>query len=40
MEIGIGLDASLNLSFADQATLAEDAARSGYTSIWTPEGVG
>jgi alkanesulfonate monooxygenase SsuD/methylene tetrahydromethanopterin reductase-like flavin-dependent oxidoreductase (luciferase family) len=40
MEIGIGLDATLNLSFADQAALAQEAARSGYTSIWTPEGAG
>jgi alkanesulfonate monooxygenase SsuD/methylene tetrahydromethanopterin reductase-like flavin-dependent oxidoreductase (luciferase family) len=40
MDIGIGLDATLNLSFADQAALAQEAARSGYTSIWTPEGVG
>jgi alkanesulfonate monooxygenase SsuD/methylene tetrahydromethanopterin reductase-like flavin-dependent oxidoreductase (luciferase family) len=40
MEIGIGLDATLNLSFADQAELAQEAARSGYTSVWTPEGTG
>jgi len=40
MDIGIGLDATLNLSFADQAALAQEAARSGYTSIWTPEGTG
>ena len=40
MDIGIGLDATLNLSFADQAALAQEAARSGYTSIWTPEGSG
>jgi alkanesulfonate monooxygenase SsuD/methylene tetrahydromethanopterin reductase-like flavin-dependent oxidoreductase (luciferase family) len=40
MEIGIGLDATLNLSFADQAALSQEAARSGYTSIWTPEGAG
>jgi alkanesulfonate monooxygenase SsuD/methylene tetrahydromethanopterin reductase-like flavin-dependent oxidoreductase (luciferase family) len=40
MDIGIGLDATLNLSFADQAELSQEAARSGYTSIWTPEGVG
>src|SRR5262245_18663101 len=40
MEIGIGLDATLNLSFADQANLAQEAARLGYTSIWTPEGTG
>src|SRR5919109_517244 len=40
MEIGIGLDATLNLSFADQAALSQEAARLGYTSIWTPEGAG
>jgi alkanesulfonate monooxygenase SsuD/methylene tetrahydromethanopterin reductase-like flavin-dependent oxidoreductase (luciferase family) len=40
MDIGIGLDATLNLSFADQADLAQEAARSGYTNIWTPEGAG
>ena len=40
MDIGIGLDATLNLSFADQAALSQEAARLGYTSIWTPEGTG
>ncbi len=40
MDIGIGLDATLNLSFADQADLSQEAARLGYTSIWTPEGAG
>src|SRR4029450_4580951 len=40
MDIGIGLDATLNLSFADQAELSQEAARSGYTSIWTPEDTG
>ena len=40
MDIGLGLDATLNLSFADQAALAQEAARSGYTSLWTPEGAG
>ena len=40
MDIGIGLDATLNLSFADQANLAQEAARLGYTNIWTPEGTG
>jgi alkanesulfonate monooxygenase SsuD/methylene tetrahydromethanopterin reductase-like flavin-dependent oxidoreductase (luciferase family) len=40
MEIGIGLDATLNLSLADQAALSQEAARSGYTSIWTPESTG
>jgi alkanesulfonate monooxygenase SsuD/methylene tetrahydromethanopterin reductase-like flavin-dependent oxidoreductase (luciferase family) len=40
MDIGIGLDATLGLSFADQADLSQEAARLGYTSIWTPEGAG
>jgi len=40
MDIAIGLDATLNLSFADQAEISKEAARLGYTSIWTPEGAG
>jgi alkanesulfonate monooxygenase SsuD/methylene tetrahydromethanopterin reductase-like flavin-dependent oxidoreductase (luciferase family) len=40
MDIGIGLDATLKLSFAEQAELAQEAGRLGYTSIWTPEGTG
>lgn len=40
MEIGIGLDATLNLSFEEQARISREAARLGYTSIWTPEGTG
>ena len=40
MDIGVGLDASLNLSFAEQALLSKEAAQLGYTSIWTPEGTG
>lgn len=40
MDIGVGLDATLNLSFAEQAYLSQEAARLGYTSIWTPEGTG
>jgi alkanesulfonate monooxygenase SsuD/methylene tetrahydromethanopterin reductase-like flavin-dependent oxidoreductase (luciferase family) len=40
MDIGIGLDATLNLSFGEQADLAQEAARLGYASIWTPEGAG
>ena len=40
MDIGIGLDATLNLSFADQAALSQEAARLGHTSIWTPESTG
>ena len=37
MQIGVGLDSSLNLSWDDQRTLAREAAELGYTSIWTPE---
>ena len=40
MEIGVGLDASLNLNWDDQALLSKEAAQLGYTSIWTPEGTG
>ncbi|MCI0440989.1 MAG: LLM class flavin-dependent oxidoreductase [Chloroflexi bacterium] len=40
MEIGVGLDANLNLSLDEQARLSEEAAQLGYTSIWTPEGTG
>ncbi len=40
MQIGVGLDATLNLSWEDQASLAREAAELGYTSIWTNEGTG
>jgi alkanesulfonate monooxygenase SsuD/methylene tetrahydromethanopterin reductase-like flavin-dependent oxidoreductase (luciferase family) len=40
MEIGIGLDWSLNLTWNQQAELSREAARLGYTSIWTPESTG
>ena len=40
MEIGIGLDRTLNLTYAEQAELSQEAARLGYTSIWTPETTG
>ncbi len=40
MEIGVGLDASLGMSWADQADLSREAAELGYASIWTPEGNG
>ncbi len=40
MEIGVGLDARLGLSFAEQELLAREAAELGYASIWTPDGAG
>ena len=40
METGVGLDATLNLSFEEQALMSQEAALQGYTSIWTPEGSG
>ena len=40
MEIGVGLDASLGLSISGQIEASQEAARMGYTSIWTPEGTG
>lgn len=36
MEIGIGLDASLRLPFAEQQRIVRDAAELGYKSAWTP----
>ena len=40
MEIGVGLDGSLGMTWADQADLSREAARLGYASIWTTEGNG
>ena len=40
METGVGLDRTLDLSFAEEAELSATAARLGYTSVWTPEGPG
>ncbi len=40
MEFGVGLDGSLGLSIADEMEMSREAARLGYTSIWTPEGTG
>ncbi len=38
MQFGIGLDPSLQLSFAQQREVVQEAARLGYTSAWTPAG--
>jgi len=40
MEIGIGLDQGLRLSFPEQRQMVQEAARLGYTSAWTPAGLG
>ncbi len=40
MEIGIGLDPSLRLSFAEQRDVITEVVRLGYTSAWTPAGLG
>ncbi len=41
MQIGIGLDPTLGLSFDQHKEMAREAARLGYTSMWTPaSGVG
>ncbi|HWO72274.1 MAG TPA: LLM class flavin-dependent oxidoreductase [Dehalococcoidia bacterium] len=40
MEIGIGLDPTLGLTYEEQAEISAEAARLGYTQIWTPENVG
>lgn len=40
MQIGLGLDFTIGLSFEEQATLAREAAELGYEQLWTPEGSG
>ena len=40
MEIGIGVDGSLGLTFDEERQIAREAVDLGYTSMWTPEGVG
>lgn len=39
MDIGIGLDQRLQLSFPEQWELIAEATRLGYTSAWTPHNV-
>lgn len=38
MEIGLGIDANFALGADDHRALARDAARLGYTSLWSPVG--
>ena len=40
MEIGVGLDPTLGLNWDQQREVSREAAKLGYTSIWTPEGNG
>ena len=40
MQIGVGLDPTLGLNWEQQREVSKEAARLGYTSIWTPEGNG
>jgi alkanesulfonate monooxygenase SsuD/methylene tetrahydromethanopterin reductase-like flavin-dependent oxidoreductase (luciferase family) len=40
VDIGIGLDFTLGLSYEEQAQISAESARLGYTNIWTPEGAG
>jgi alkanesulfonate monooxygenase SsuD/methylene tetrahydromethanopterin reductase-like flavin-dependent oxidoreductase (luciferase family) len=39
VDIGIGLDFTLGLSYEEQAQVSAESAALGYTSIWTPEGI-
>ena len=40
MDVGVGIDGSLGLSLQDQEQVSREAARLGYSSVWTPEGPG
>lgn len=40
MDIALGLDHTLGLSFAEESHLAQEAGRLGYDSLWTPENPG
>lgn len=37
LDRGIGIDASIGLTFAEQATLVSEVASIGYSSAWTPK---
>lgn len=39
MEIGVGLDQALGLSFPEQAEVIRQAVHFGYSSAWTPAGL-
>jgi alkanesulfonate monooxygenase SsuD/methylene tetrahydromethanopterin reductase-like flavin-dependent oxidoreductase (luciferase family) len=38
--LGVGIDPRLGLSREQQRTLVQEAARIGYSSLWTPAGIG
>ena len=38
MDVGVGLDPTLKLSFSEQTEVSRETAQLGYTSIWTNEG--
>lgn len=38
LDRGIGIDATLGLTFGEQATLVSEAVSAGYASAWTPSG--
>lgn len=40
MEIGIGIDPTARLTWDERREAAREAARRGYTSAWTPAGLG
>ena len=40
MDYGVGLDASLRLDWDQEARVSQEAARLGFTSLWTPESTG
>ena len=40
MEIGIGIDPTARLSWAERRDVIREAAQLDYTSAWTPAGLG